>query len=244
MKSTNQVYLIRRFSPYFWSLLLIASLATTTVVCSALGTVIVAAKLAVQVGGHDAAGNAWRSSSDEITLNTHNINEETNSSDYPAPTYNGKLFEWQFGAGSEGFGHAIRSKVSGKLCVRFDQALLTSNMQTKEIPMRVYFALQGNGQRPTLRMRSKSKENRMFTPPQLCFSQDKLEPFAFAVDLSELFPSKNMFNIRWAGSDPKLLDNGVGNWLKIRVPFEYEGKREELEVTLTAKDSKSWLGYW
>jgi len=83
----------------------------------------------------------------------------------------------------------------------------------------------------------------MFTPPSFCFLQSELNAIGFVVDMSELFPSGNMFNIKWEGKSTTLTDKGVGNWLKIHLPIEYEGKREELEITLTPTDSAARLAY-
>ena len=164
--------------------------------CTALSTVVVSTDLDVQVKGRDASGVEWRTAPTEIIRVPRNSATAVGASSFSQIHYEGKLFDWQFGANAEGFGYAIRSKVAGKLCFRFDQAHLVSSMQSKKILMCVYFARQGPGQKPTLLMRRKGGEHRNFEAPPLCFTQENLAPFTFALDLAELFPSGNMFNIR------------------------------------------------
>ena len=53
-----------------------------------------------------------------------------------------------------------------------------------------------------------------------------------------------MFNVSWPKGQTALIENGVGNWIKIVLPIEYEGKRETLNVTLTVKDSKARISHY
>lgn len=198
-------------------------------------TLIIDVDLDVQVGGRDAAGRPWQAASAEIIRQPRHPQA---ASPFANVDYKGKVFEWKFGADPGSFGDSIHSKIAGPLCFRFDQARLTSNMQSKEIPLRVSSAWYDG----RFIIRNNVGENRFVDAPSLCFSE-KVHAVGLLPDLSQLFPSGKMFNIRSSGKDPNLLDRGVGNWIKIRVPIEYEGKREEIEVTLTAKDSKGRISY-
>ena len=109
--------------------------------------------------------------------------------------------------------------------------------------MRVNWVQHNPPSKPFVWVKKESGEKPMFTPPSLCFAEGELTGFGFVVDMAELFPSGNMFNIKSEGKETKLLDRGIGNWLKIRVPIEYEGKREELEITFTATDSAARRAY-
>ena len=210
-------------------------------VTAGCGHLTVATDLDVQITGRDAAGRVWRSVPEEFTRQPPH---PQGPSPFPNLGYEGKLFEWLIVASPGSFGYMIRNKVSGPLCFRFDEALLTSNMQPKEIPMRVYSARLGPISKPTLLIPYKGKgSDRLVSAPPMCF-MEKQDHFSLGLHLDELFPSGNTFNIRVSGNDTTLLDRGIGNWLKIRVPIEYQGKREELEITLTAKDSVGVLSYW
>lgn len=152
--------------------------------------------LDLQVNDRDVSGNEWRTTATAIMKMPRDSAAAVGASSFPQVRYEEKVFEWEFGANAEGFRYAIRSKMPGKLCFVFDQAHLLSNIQSKEIPMRVYFVRQGPAQKPTLLIRGKAGEQRTFDAPPLCFAQQNLEPFALAVDLSELFSNSNMINIR------------------------------------------------
>ena len=68
-------------------------------------------------------------------------------------------------------------------------------------------------------------------------ANDDNNAFVVVPDLTSLFPSGKMFNVSMPARGPAKFDNGVGNWLKVRMPIEYEGIREEIEFKLTAKEA-------
>ena len=208
--------------------------------CSSLATYIVDVEVDVQVSGRDSEGRTWRAAPGEIAKQTRH---PQSTSPFANIVYEGKLFEWRFLAEPKSLGYLIRSKVSGPLCFRFDQARLTSNMQPKEIPMRVSVVRHTPPSKSFVPARNLPGEKPMFIPPALCFAQEELTGIGFVVDMAELFPSGNMFDIKWEGKDTRLLNRGIGNWLKIRLPIEHEGRREEVEITLTATDSAGRLAY-
>lgn len=206
--------------------------------CHSIGSHIVHTELDVQVAGRDAEGHAWRAAPGTIVKQKRHTQSR---SPFSNTVYDGELFEWRFLVDPTSLGYAIRSKVPGPLCFRFDQARLTSNLQPKEIPMQASAVQQSSPSKPFVPAKNPPGKRPMFTPQPLCFEQGELTVFGFVVDMAELFPSGNMFNIKWEGKETKLIDRGVGNWLKIRLPIEYQGKREELEITLTATDSVASL---
>jgi hypothetical protein len=87
------------------------------------------------------------------------------------------------------------------------------------------------------------KDPRYISPHALCLAPGDGAAFSLVADLRELFPSGNMFNVRWLDNEPQLVDRGIGNWLKLALPLEHGNGREALEVTFTAKDSRVWLQY-
>jgi hypothetical protein len=228
--------------PAYWLhlTLRLATVFSVMAACSGMGSLIVYTELDVQVAGRDAQGRAWRAMPGEIVKQTRH---PRSTSPFANTVYDGALFEWRFLADPKSIGYSIRSKVPGALCFRFDQARLTSNLQPNEIPMRVNSMRYDSPSKPFVPVKNPPGERPMFTPPLLCFAQGELTGIGFVVDMAELFPSGNMFNIRWEERNTNLIDRGIGNWLKIRVPIEYEGKREELEITLTATNSAAWLAY-
>lgn len=241
MKSNLGNYLIRKLRALN-SLAVFYTLSfCVTAGCASLGTVVVGFDLDVQVAGRDPEGRIWRAGNDEIVRRPRNSKTAASFFDLQ---YQGRLLSWDTGATFDGFGYTIQSQASKSVCIRFDQARLTSNMHAEGVEMRVSRVRQGPVQAPTIQLPKNRSETGFFVAPALCFNQNKVDSFFLAPDLSSLFPSGKMFNVNWSGNDPNLIERGIGNWLKIHVPVEYEGKREQLEITLTAKDSKAWLGAW
>lgn len=64
-----------------------------------------------------------------------------------------------------------------------------------------------------------------------------------AMNLEDVFPNKTFFNVRWPDGEPRLVDKGVGNWFRLAMPLEIDGKRESIWVTVTAKDSHARMSY-
>jgi hypothetical protein len=48
-----------------------------------------------------------------------------------------------------------------------------------------------------------------------------------------------MFNVHWADDEPTLADKGIGNWIALSVPVEEGGRRQIMDVKLTAVDSRA-----
>ena len=223
---------------FTWLALLWALWIATSSGCASIQTLIIDIDVDVQVAGRDANGRAWQAMPSELIRQPRHPQA---ASPFGHVVYRGKVFEWRFDADVGGFGYSIQSMVSEPVCFRFDQARLTSNMHAQEIPLRVSWFTRPGLTPP----RRKVDEKRIFdAAPPLCFSKGASgSGFGLLLDLTELFPSGNNFDIRWRDKDTNLLNRGIGNWIKIRVPYEYEGKREEIEVTLTAKDSKGRISY-
>lgn len=217
-----------------------ATLITVAAGCRTIGSLIVYTEVDVQVAGRDSQGRAWRAAPGEIVKQNHN---PKSISPFANTVYDGALFEWRFLADPKSIGYLIRSKVPGALCFRFDQARLTSNLQPNEIPMRVNFVFHSPPSKPFVPVSNPPGERSMFVPPPLCFAQGELTGIGLAVDMVELFPSGNMFDITWEEKSTNLITSGIGNWLKIRVPIEYQGKQEEVEITLTATSSAARWAY-
>lgn len=218
--------------------------------CESMRTVGANFALDVQVKGRDAEGVAWQATAAQITARPSDTRA---SSPFPHKQYLGKDFTWEFSAGASGIGGGIRSLKSSPVCFRFDEAKLTSNMNAKPTRLQVSQVMSNKPFEaqidprldkklvPLGILRPKKGDEYLFTPPTLCFAADKQGGFHFAIDLSALFPSGHMFNVSW--KNDKLVGTGIGNWLKMMVPIEYEGKREEIEVTLVATDSRLSISY-
>lgn len=63
------------------------------------------------------------------------------------------------------------------------------------------------------------------------------------MNLQEVFPNKTLFNVQWPRGEPQLIDKGVGNWFRLEMPIEVDGKRESIWIKVTAKDSSATMSY-
>jgi hypothetical protein len=207
--------------------------------CESMRTVIIDVDFDVQLQVRDSSGRLQRAAPEELVKKRH----PKAASPFPYVDYQGKLFEWSIGASDGSLGYFFRSNSSGPICFRFDEARLTSNFQPKEVPLRIKGARYGPIGGEILLKRSIPGEQPYAAPP-VCAPPEKGATFSFVPDYSELFPNGQMFNINQAGKSLNYSEHGAKNWLRIRMPIEYEGKREELEVIFTANDSKARYSYY
>jgi hypothetical protein len=214
-------------------ILIVASLSG----CSALGTKGAHIQFDIRVSGVDANGKTWSALSDEIkTISPH----PQALSQFPARAFESARLRWQFGVSSTGFTGYIQNKTVATLCVRFDQAMLTSNFQSQPVPMRVTQVIQKAYQKDWLILRGAKGEIIVFDPPKLCFTPMQTEAVMMTIVALPLFPSGSLFNIDQKGSKT---GQGIGNWFQIDVPVEYDGKIESMSITFRATDSKLKVSY-
>ena len=156
---------------------------------------------------------------------------------FDATVYSGELFAWRFFATTDSIGASIRSTVPDPICFRFDEARLQSSMQSREIPLRIKWS-----QRAGAPIHSDAKtDGRSYPAVQQCFSS-VFTAFSFGPELIELFPNDAMFNIKLSDSGNTMASNGKGQWLKLLVPVEHSGKREDVTITFVANDTSIRIG--
>lgn len=215
----------------------LAGLAAIATGCA--GSVVVDYALSARVLGHDETGRAWEAQPhDIVTIPRH----PDSASPFAAVKFRGEAFEWTFGIGSLGLGSAVTNRLATPLCFRFDEARLSSNFHPDEVPMRVA-RMRHNVSGKWVILGDRTDEN-YFVPPPLCLAPEKSAQFSLSPQLSGLFPTRRMFNVQWPDGEPSLTDQGIGNWLKVVLPIEHDGKREMLQVTLTATDSRARKSFY
>lgn len=202
------------------------------------GTVVVDFAIEAKVNRRDAAGRPVAQRPQEISILPRPAGL---LSPFSAVHYETEVLAWAFGTGTDGFGGGVRNLTTGPMCFRFDEAKLASNLYPAEIALSVSVVAHTLSGGWTVLGSTDPKKLRYFAPPSLCFAPNKSVSLTIGPDLSVLFPNLTMFNVKWPDGEPNLNERGIGNWLKIVVPIEYDGKREILEVRLTATDSKARL---
>ncbi len=207
--------------------------------CASLGTHVVDMDVDASLSVRSAPNGAWTPIAGE------NVKSRDSRSValVPSTTFRSKLLDWRILMSPHSMGYFIKSNVPGKLCLRFDEARISSNMHDGELPFQVTYVEHGSG--PTIRNTSGilPEMKPAFSAPPLCFAEGENTKFGFILPVTKLFPSGKLFNLNWDGNSIILLDKGIGNSLRMRVPIEYDGKREELEITLKLKDARARLIY-
>jgi hypothetical protein len=159
-------------------------------------------------------------------------------SPFDAVQYRGRDFEWTFGTGTLGMGGSVANRSPSRLCLRFDEARVSSNLHPAPVPLKAYSWATFEDKWKLLGS-TDPKQRQDFGPPALCVEPGKETRFSFAPDLGELFPTQKMFNVRWAGNEPELTDKGLGNWIALSLPVSVGDKAQVMDVRLTAVDSKA-----
>ncbi len=223
---------VRRFGALA---LLSLAMAATQSGCAGVTTYFA---IDTQIATLASGGRVMSATPDAITRLPVGPNVE---SPFPRVQYEHQAFVLKVSAADSSLYGTIRSKVAGDVCFRFDQARLSSSMHAPDVPLRVSFGTQYRGGKALVVRASKSDGSKGTVLPQLCFSPDQDDYFSFHPDVSALFPNQRMFNAisPQPGVDP--LERGIGHWLKMTVPIEYDGSREVLEIKFTATDSKTKL---
>ena len=221
--------------------LLAMVVATAVVTSGCVGTVVVEYSLDAKMRRTAESGAVQHATADQFSVQA--LSPGTLVA-FPAVDYKSDAFAWSIGTSSLGLGGAVENFASTPLCFRLDQATLSSNFHPREVPLRVATVFHMIYGTPHRLGSNRPSDRKLFVPQPICFLSKTPTQFSFWPDLSELFPSEKMFNVRWPDGETNLTERGVGNWIKLTLPIEYDGKRERLELTLTAKDSKVRLSYY
>jgi hypothetical protein len=229
---------IAAFCP--WCCCKIVKFATTLTLSAVLAgcvhTVVVDFDIKAQVSSRDTSGRASDAVQHEIVSLAPSA---ALLSPFPAQQYRSPEFEWTFGTGTLGFGGDVFNRGASPLCLRLDEAMLSSNLHPGAVKLRVYslaHTIQG-GARWTLMGSTDPNKRHAFSPPALCFAPGQRAHMTLGPDLSVLFPNETMFNVRWIGDTAKLSESGIGNSLQIELPVEQGGKRQQMQVTWTVVNS-------
>lgn len=197
------------------------------------GTVVVDYAIQADVAMRDANGGARESGTVVAVPRPPGL-----LSPFDAVQYKGADFDWTFGTGTLGMGGSVENHSSDRICLRFDKAEIRSNLRPQAVSLKTY-SWSTFEQKWHVIGSTDPKQRQDFTPPPLCVEPGKETRFSFGPDLGPLFPTEKMFNVRWEDHEPRLLENGVGNWIALSLPVEIGHRREIMQVKLTALDSKA-----
>lgn len=204
----------------------------------ALGRVIVAYHVTIQIETRAAESEPWRTGPGEIVTEPPHKWE---ANQFPSYLFQEKFFVAGIGTGTEGPVLYALNKSQDRLCLRMDEARMASNFAKELVPLRAlgpfwpvhaFFDLKYE-QRIEVRRQGRQQ------PPPMCLAPGQSLITAFEIDTHALFPSGHMFDVAWPEGVPELTSRGVGNWFVLEFPIERGGIRTYYKFTLTARDSKA-----
>lgn len=215
-------------------------LATLLVTACAVGSVVVAYSFHGSIGGADQAGQPWQATPDQVRL----LSRGDELSAFTSIAYLGERFHWRVGAGLGGIGGTISNVSSSRICFGFNEASISSNFRPDPVPLRVFHVMNFKDGRWSRILGSTRPEQRGdLTAPPLCLADGETVDVSMGMNLQDVFPNKTLFNVRWPDGEPRLMEKGVGNWFRVDMPIEVDGKRESLWIIVTAKDSSARMSY-
>lgn len=159
--------------------------------------------------------------------------------------YVGELLEWHFATHGESFGGTVTNRSLKRLCLRFDQAQVASNLHPEKVPLLVYAATYRLPDGRYVKEGSTIPKYRtFFAAPSLCLDGGSAASVSLSLDLRQLYPSSRLFNVKLVPSSSSLADKGIGNALFLGLPIEFDGRAQQLSVELIAKDTGTRISYY
>ena len=158
--------------------------------------------------------------------------------------YRGPLFEAIFAATRGGFVVSLTNTSASEICFRFDEARLSSNYQETNMALRIFSPVD-----PLIRpnMTKEDLDKLRAGGPQkmekACLIPGAKRRVPCYLAVKDFFPSGFMFNVAHPEHVPKLEPNGIGNWVKLYLPIDLAGRRENLVFTMTARQSHARASY-
>lgn len=215
------------------------SLVTLVATACAIGSVVVDFSYDASIGGVDEAGKPWQAAPHQLRLLPRSSRQ---LSPFTSVEYLGERFHWTFGTGTDGIGGKISNVSDLRICFNFNEASISSNLRPDPVPLRVFSVVTMLDGGKWSRLGSTRPEQReTFAAPPLCLAAGQKAELHMGPNLQDVFPNKTLFNVRWADGEPRLVDTGVGNWLRVAMPIEVDGRRESIWFVLTAKESSARL---
>jgi hypothetical protein len=216
---------------------------STFLITGCAGIVMVDYAIDARVSGIEAQGGTWIAKPEQIV----NLpRPEGLLSPFDATQFKSERFSWTFGTSTLGFGGSFANHSNRTLCLHFDEARLSSNLRSDSVPLRTFSTRYVQSSDRIMRTTGSTdpRKRELTAPPTMCIPPLKSALISIGPDLSNVFPTGLMFNVRLPDTGIELVDKGVGNWMNLSLPIEFDGKREMIEVKLTARDSKARVTYY
>jgi hypothetical protein len=221
-----------------WLVLSVATLGG----CLNPSAIIISYDIDLQVKGVGPSGAVWSAMPNEISKPAPSPRA---LDPVGLPKYSGPLFEVEFAATQGGFTVHLANNSAIEICFRFDEAHLASNFQASGAPLRIF---PPTAWRELPRLTKEDLDKIRASGPQkmdkACLAPGEMRRIPCYLDMKTFFPSGIMFNVSHPPHVAKLDPTGIGNWMRLHLPMETAGRREEIEFTMTARKSFARKTYY
>ncbi len=130
------------------------------------------------------------------------------------------------------------NRSASTLRLRFDQATMSSNLHPQEVPLLSWGGVV-NG-----KLLDRPSKHALVPAVPLTLQAGASGYLTLAPSYAGLYPSRRLFGVRFADKQAALLEDGVGNSLRLRIPVEQEGKILNLVVELRARRTQVRTAYF
>ncbi len=149
--------------------------------------------------------------------------------------YEGKTLRATLTVNSDTVTGDIWNMSASPVHIRFDEAVMSSNVHAGEVPMLVYSA--------SIHRDHVADPGKLVSMPAMRLAPGQRGHVYIAPSYAAIFPTRRLFDVQFDGKQPVLLKDGIGNVLRLRVPVEVDGKRLFAVIEMTAKQSSVRSSY-
>lgn len=213
--------------------------------CLTPSAIIIGFDVDLQVVSVGPSGVLWSSRPEQISKTVPKPIELDRFGD---TVYRGPMFKAGFGVANTSIGVSLANNSAGEICFRFDEARLSTNFQSTSVAVRGWPPVDADEERRVgwKQYWALRRATGKLPLPKTCLApgEQRVENGVSVADMKEIFPSGMMFNVAHPENVPKLESNGIGNWVKLYLPIDVAGGRENLEFTMTARQSVARASYY
>ncbi len=160
------------------------------------------------------------------------------ASPFPGLRYEGPMLAAEMVIDTVALDAQFSNRSDTALQLRFDQATMSSKQQPQEMAL-----LSWGGVVKGVLVVQPSKHALVKALPMTLQPGERAH-VTLSPSYAGLYPSRRLFGVRFADKQAALLDDGIGNALRLRIPVEQDGKRYSLVLDLTARQARARTAYF
>ncbi len=198
-----------------WLPVLLVSLLTALAACDSVRTIIADFDIDGTVQILAADDSKVEVESKKLAKAAH---DPKRLSPFPVLIYDGNLFHAKLIINSDTFRGEFINTSAASIHIRFDEASVSSNVHKGEIALVASTATVKGAH-------VKGKNGMSLRMPAMRLAPGERGSVYAAPKCAGLFPTGRLFGVRFDDNAIALLDTGVGNSIRMRIPIDVDGKR-------------------